>query len=150
MRNCIEIWCGRLFVAIYACCIIGLINMDLMKKNRKDQVELSSVSQLVQINDVANGYIIAVGKEKIDTAIVDKGDLCRILCKDNYIEQKGNIPLGIFYPIYILEFSCKNYNYHIEYSIANAEVRVLRNGIIEKTVLMYNPDNLVEFFESFF
>lgn len=160
MNGKLSDWAIRIFAILYACVCIWLIARDCTVKYVKHQIDIigmvSENSQLKNIEfrwideikdgcniDNIDGYICS------DVYKINEKQLKEILNKKFYIDKGENVALGLYRPIALLSFYDESGNkYSVVYSFLNAEVRFYNNAKINKVMMMYDSNHILQIFNK--
>ena len=163
MNTKISDWAIRIFVILYACVCVWLIIKECSTakeiKNEKNIITMIA-ENMIEFEDIEFCWIDEVGNDCCIDSLKDYScspsitldieDLKSILNKDYYIEKQENTALGMYKPIAMLKFNDKSSNkYSVTFSFLNAEVRFYRNDEIQRVMMMYDSDQILQIFYKF-
>ena len=115
---------------------------------------------MIEFEDIEFCWIDEVGNDCCIDSLIDYScnpsvtldieGLKSILNKNYYIEKQENTALGMYKPIAMLKFNDKSSNkYSVTFSFLNAEVRFYRNDEIQRVMMMYDSDQILQIFYKF-
>ncbi|MBQ8361198.1 MAG: hypothetical protein IJX44_04530 [Bacteroidaceae bacterium] len=163
MNTKLSDWALRIFVILYACVCVWLIIKECSTakeiKNEKNIIAMIA-ENMIEFEDIEFCWIDEVGNDCCIDSLKDYTcspsiplgveNLKSILNKDYYIEKQENAALGMYRPIAMLKFNDESGNkYAVTFSFLNAEVRFYRNDIVQKVMMMYDSDHVLQIFNKF-
>lgn len=163
MNTKLSDWAIRIFVILYVCVCVWLIikECSTAKEITNEKSVITMIAEnMMEFEDVEFCWIDGVGNDcSIDclkdytcspSIPLDIENLKSILNKDYYIEKQENAALGMYRPIAMLKFNDESGNkYSVIFSFLNAEVRVYRNDVVKKVMMMYDSDQILQIFNRF-
>lgn len=122
-----------------------IVNENTTMKGRTQEGVLYWVSQTKKSINAEKPSEIEVE----DSIIIDDLKLQEVLDEKFYINKTDNITSGLFMPIVVLKYFDKDGGkYEMVYSSMNSEVKIYINDKFERSMMVYDMDELMQKFES--